>query len=99
PQPLHFELIRLHLTSPREGLLGIRSKGSDHLAQYVGMHATYQRCLRDRDTTLLHQPHSLKLELSCIAFAFHRPPPAPESHLTRCPRTRVQARPPLGRAS
>jgi len=26
PQPLHFELIRLHLTSPREGLLRIRRK-------------------------------------------------------------------------
>src|SRR4051812_9897060 len=62
----------------RRNTLGIRRKGSDPLAQYVGMHSKVPRCLRDRDPTLLHQPHSLKLELSCIAFAFHRSPPAPE---------------------
>src|ERR1700688_3560168 len=55
------------------------------------MHTKVLRGLRIRDTPILDQPHSLKLELACKLPSLHDTPPVPSKHLTRCPRNRVQA--------
>src|ERR1700688_3183804 len=55
------------------------------------MHTKVLRGLRIRDTPILDQPHSLKLELACELPSLHDTPPVPSKHLTRCPRNRVQA--------
>src|SRR5271163_1977446 len=56
------------------------------------MHTKVLRGLRIRDTPILDQPHSLKLELTCKLPSLHGTPPVPSKHLTRCLRNRVQAR-------
>src|SRR5579864_5442055 len=55
------------------------------------MHTKVLRGLRIRDTPILDQPHSLKLELPCKFPSLHDTPPVSSKHLTRCPRNRVQA--------
>src|SRR5580700_11441657 len=57
------------------------------------MHTKVLRGLRIRDTPILDQPNSLKLELPCKLPSLHDSPPVPSKHLTRCPRNRVQAKP------
>src|SRR5580700_3166679 len=59
------------------------------------MHTKVLRGLRIRDTPILDQPNSLKLELPCKLPSLHDSPPVPSKHLTRCPRNRVQASRPI----
>src|SRR5271169_1401367 len=56
------------------------------------MHTKVLRGLRIRDTPILDQPHSLKLELPCKLPSLHDTPPVPSKHLTQCLRNRVQAK-------
>ena len=70
------ELARVGRRIPLRGLTSADIEA--YVAAVTGSRPTRQLVARLRDPTLLHQPHSLKLELSSIAFAFHRPPPAPE---------------------
>jgi len=61
---------------------------------FTGFPSTRSRGARGvTHPALPDQPHRLKLELSRKAPSSHSPPLVPSSHLTRCPRSRQQARP------
>ncbi|MFT0860187.1 transposase [Ancylobacter sp. G4_0304] len=48
--------------------------------------------LRNGNAPILHQPHSLKLELAAEPPSLHSRSPVPLNTLSRCPRNRQQAK-------
>jgi hypothetical protein len=61
---VNLKLLWPQLSMAGQGMLRISVRIADPLAQHVLVQVQIPRSLRNRNATLLHQPHCLKLELA-----------------------------------